>query len=313
MSVKKVLLQKKLESTVYDLYPKTEASIVVYERTYTDNDGDHTVATTVSAELARLASQGSDDLTAAKDYTDTQVAALQSAIEGLGDNETLVSAFDTLKEIGDWLANAESTNAATIIADVTDLKTKVGNAAVAQVGEVGDANYVAPVAATGLYLTIDGIAARVAALEAIDPVNVVDSVTNGYITVDGAEVEVYDDTELRNRLGHAYIAAQGTEGEADYVAAQASTGVFALIDSINAEIGADNSANTIKGRISALETLVGHAADSGASPAVEATGLFLAIDTLEATVNALTTVVYTATAPTAASALTNKVYIVELD
>lgn len=261
MSVKKILLKKSINSTVFDLYPKTSADIVEYTRAAVGTQGQDgyvaPVETNVAAELAYLNNKGSSDLTEAKNYTDTQVQALEDAIKGLGDGESLVAAFDTLKEIGAWLEGADSTNAATVLSDISDLQTKVGHAAVAESGTSGQEGYVAPQAATGLFLAIDGLDARIDDLEANGGKNVVASSNNGYIQVGVgntlSDVLVYDDTELRTNLG---VASDGSNP---------ATGLHLDVENLAAAVGADNQAATVKGRITALETEVGAASNPDAA------------------------------------------------
>lgn len=73
------------------------------------------------------------------------------------------TAFDTLKEIADWIGSGgvESTTAATMLSDITTLKTKVGDAGTPQVGEPGDPDYAAAVASTGIYASIDDLQGQI--------------------------------------------------------------------------------------------------------------------------------------------------------
>ena len=378
-NIKKILMQKVVSGTLYSIYPKTQADIVVYNKTVDNNGTPEVQSTTVAAELLALASQGTADLAEAKTYTDNKVKDLQDAIEGLSDNESLVAAFDTLKEIGDWLEGTDNTSAATIVSDIATLKTKVGSAAVAESGTPGQDGYVAPVASTGLFALVDAVSARVKVLEDNGGNHVEASLNNGYIQVgtvgNMSDVLVYDDTELQTKVGHAATTA-GVGGATETAA---STGLFAADDAIWAEIGgvsdagttlrgrlnaletalgdkandtalsdtvygklaglredlgtsadasnatgtafarisalvdaigADATANTVKGRIKVLEDLVGTAGDPNASPAVAATGLHLAIDNLEAKVDALHTVSYVTSSPSTPNA--NLLYLVEI-
>ena len=116
-SIKKVILQKQIESTLYQIFPKTDATIVSYTKTVTVNDTPTSVDTTVAAELAAL-----------KSAIDTNDAAALAAIDQLrddvfgvlGDGEVIASTFDTIKEIADFLdTHDESIGAlANLISDV---------------------------------------------------------------------------------------------------------------------------------------------------------------------------------------------------
>lgn len=117
MAVKKVLLQKMVGSALTDLYPKTDASVVVYNRNYNST----TTATTVEAELLAL-------LTQFESYSTTvqmNAAIAQAKSEILG-SDSLNDTLDTIKEIQDWIiANgAEATN---MLSRLATLEGYVGN------------------------------------------------------------------------------------------------------------------------------------------------------------------------------------------
>lgn len=138
MSVKKVLLKKKVSNTVYDIYTKTSSDIVVFTPA-----GENPTDTTVQAAIRAL--QGL--------VGDTAVATqISTAIDAVLDNAP--EAFDTLKEIADWIAD-DSTGAAKIAADVAALQTLVGAWSVA-----GDS----PVAATGICARIETIESNISSL-----------------------------------------------------------------------------------------------------------------------------------------------------
>lgn len=117
-SIKKVLLTKKLNNTIYDIFPKTSADVVTY--------GESTVA----AALASFAT----DLAAVYTKTETDAAvkasadALYNKIMGITDSEegsTINEAYDTLKEVADWIG-AHGDVAAAFTTDVAALKAAVG-------------------------------------------------------------------------------------------------------------------------------------------------------------------------------------------
>lgn len=117
-SIKKVLLTKKLNNTIYDIFPKTSADVVTY--------GESTVA----AALASFAT----DLAAVYTKTETDAAvkasadALYNKIMGITDSEegsTINEAYDTLKEVADWIGTHGDV-AAAFTTDVAALKAAVG-------------------------------------------------------------------------------------------------------------------------------------------------------------------------------------------
>ena len=244
MSVKKVLLQKQIESILYDIYPKTEAAIVEFTRPAVGNVGDDNYvapfATTVAAELAKLASDIDDLPTGAE--VDAKVLALRNEIFGLAQGESLDEAFDTLKEISQYLA-AHGNVVSGFSADITALKTALGAPATAATGTEGQEGYVPATAATGLFATVAGIDARVTALENTAGTNVSktkevsgETVTaaNGHLYLNGTDTTVYDDTDVRARIGMA-----------DNVAGSVSARVKALED-----VGANKvEAGTTNGKL----------------------------------------------------------------
>lgn len=116
MAIKKVLLSKKVNNVVYDIFPKTSADVVVY--------GDSTVA-------AALAQFAQDLATAATDTTEAIKAeseALYNKIMGITeeDGATVAEAYDTLKEVAAWI-DEHGDVAAAFTNDIAALKTAVGD------------------------------------------------------------------------------------------------------------------------------------------------------------------------------------------
>lgn len=109
MSVKKVLLKKKVSSTVYDIYAQTSSDIVVFTPA-----GEDPVDSDVQTELRNLiALVGSTSV--ASQISTAIAAVVDSAPE----------TFDTLKEIADWITD-DSTGAAKMASDISALQTLVG-------------------------------------------------------------------------------------------------------------------------------------------------------------------------------------------
>ena len=139
MSVKNVYLKKKIEGTIYDIYPHTDAGIVTFTRAAIGNEGEGDITTTVDAELAALR---------------TLVADTEARILGLTDehaNDTIIATYDTIREIasylstnGDAIATINSLNntvgdaSAGLVKRVTDLETTVGSASSGLVKDVAD-------------------------------------------------------------------------------------------------------------------------------------------------------------------------------
>ena len=129
-SVKHTILTKKINGVLYDLYPKTDASIVVH------ND------TTVAAELESIAST-LHDLANGDTSIDARIEAAKTAlynqIMGITeeDGATVAEAFDTLKEVANYLTEHGS-----VVQGFTDsinaLETAVGNSESGLVKKVAD-------------------------------------------------------------------------------------------------------------------------------------------------------------------------------
>lgn len=193
MATKKVLLQKSISGTVYDIMPKTDATIVQF----TKGEVGSEVTTTVAAELATLA------LDIAALPTDADLSALRTEIIGeLGDNETLAASFDTLKEVAEFLDEHDDS-----IGALAGLITDVGAASEAAVGEEGEDGYVPAKAATGMHLAVETLQSQVAGLLAANGTNVSKSKSgspnagNGELYLDGVLTTVYDDQELVSAIG----------------------------------------------------------------------------------------------------------------
>lgn len=178
MSVKKAYLRKKIEGVVYDIYARTSADLVAY-------DSSEVPAGSIAKAVSDLATALETVTTQTTGTIDTRVAAacsdLYDRIMGMTDQDTINEAYDTLKEIADWIDNyeGEGGSAALVTSAISELRTAIGTASV----EADPENEVEAQAATGLI-------ARIEALEG-SATNVTASQTNGNIVVDGSEVTVY--------------------------------------------------------------------------------------------------------------------------
>ena len=239
MSLKKVLLQKKIESTLYDIFPKTDATIVQFVK----GSGASQTTTDVATELAALA---------------TSISSLHSEIIGeLSGNESLPELYDTLKEIGDYLDQHDDS-----IGALAALLTDVGVPSADAVGEPNDDDYQAAVAATGLHATIETLQAAVAALQVADGTNVSKTKSNaadagnGQVYLDGTLTTIYDDSTLAAAIGTSSdaAAADGTTAWSRLKNAEGD------IDTLEGAVGAstdtaNSSGTTAWARIKALEAV----------------------------------------------------------
>ena len=259
-NIKKIALQKILSGTMYQIMPQTVAEIVKYTKSVT---GGGTTETTVSEELAALATA-----IAALDtpeQVNAKVVALKREIIGeLGEGESLDVAFDTLKEVSEYLAAHPD-----VVTGITDrvsaIESNLGVASAAAVGTPGEDGYKAAVVATGLNADVEDHESRLSALEAVGSTKVESSTTNGNIKIDGVETQVYDESGLLAKIGTASVAGNGNVGDADYVAPVAGTGLTGRVedleeatDTIEAAIGDASTAGTIIKRISDLEAGTGN-------------------------------------------------------
>lgn len=200
MAIKKVLLSKKIDNVIYDIFPKTSAEVVVY--------GESTVAAT----LAQFAKDLADVYT--KTETDGAIKAsadaLYNKIMGITDEDgtTVTEAYDTLKEVAAWI-NEHGDVAAAFTTDIAALKAAVGDAESGLVKAMADAQ----AAITALQETTEDHETRIADLEAVvgdEESGLVKDVAtlkaasgnhteasevNGNIKVDGEEVVVYTHPE----------------------------------------------------------------------------------------------------------------------
>lgn len=257
MSIKKVLLQKKVQDAVVDIFPKTSAEVVVY--------GDSTVA----AALAGFATDLKDyyKKTEADAATKKACDDLYNKIMGKTDDDTTIDeAYDTLKEVADWI-DEHGEVAAGFTNDIAALKKAVGDdksglvkgladakaaiesndtdisnlqtAVKALQDAVGDATkgLTKTVADQGKRITAlegtvgdasSGLVKKVADLEAVGATKVEKSTTNGNVKINGTETNVYTHPEnhpatmITEDDTHKFV----TKDEKDIIASAAAV-VFA--------------------------------------------------------------------------------------
>lgn len=180
-NIKKIILKKKIDGVIADLYPKTSADYVV--------NGE----TTVSAQLAEFATALESISTSAQVDAKIQTATtnLYNQIMGITeqDSTTVTEAYDTLKEVAAYI-NSHGSVVEGFTSDISALKTAVGTAEAGLVKKVAD-----------LESTVSGL----------DYSKVTASKTNGNITIDGTDVTVYtepvsiDATKIDTDATHRFI------------------------------------------------------------------------------------------------------------
>ena len=118
MAIKKVLLSKKIDNVIYEIFPKTSADIVVY--------GESTVAATLAQFATDLANVYTKEATDAA--IEAESTALYNKIMGITaeDGATVTEAYDTLKEVAKWI-DEHGDIAAGFTNDIAALKTAVGD------------------------------------------------------------------------------------------------------------------------------------------------------------------------------------------
>ena len=220
MAIKKVLLTKKINGIVYDLFPKTSAELVVYGET------------TVAQALASFASDMSNYYTKTQADKKTKDAcdALYNKIMGITEGgSTINEAYDTLKEVAAWIAEhgdvaaafttdiaalkkavgdnnsglikamaeakaAISTNTSdigTLKTAVQNLQTAVGNASSGLTKTVNDQGKKITALENTVGNSTKGLVKDVADLKAAGATKVEASSTNGNIKINGTETKVY--------------------------------------------------------------------------------------------------------------------------
>lgn len=137
MAIKKVLLSKKINNVVYEIFPKTDASVVVY--------GESTVAAALAEFAQGLANVYTKEETYTKDETDGAIEAsaeaLYNRIMGITeeDGATVKEAYDTLKEVAAWI-DTHGDVATAFSTDIAALKTAVGDENSGLIKGLADAN-----------------------------------------------------------------------------------------------------------------------------------------------------------------------------
>ena len=149
MAIKNAIIRKKIDNIAYELLIQSTGDIVVL------NDG-----TTLNAKLAQIVSAFGNIVTVdiIDEKINTSIDQLYNKITGIDENSSINEAYDTIKEIAEWIATEVPTSAQDIVDSINELTTEIR------------------------------------ALEEA-ATKVTDSETNGNIVVDGNEVTVYEHPE----------------------------------------------------------------------------------------------------------------------
>lgn len=187
MAIKKVLLKKKIEGVIYDLYVKSSADIVAFS-------DSQSVAEKITDMVGIL-----DGLTTGDNSVDKKIAAAKTEvinqIMGATDAEQISQAFDTIKEIADYL-DAHGSVVQGFTNDIAALKTAIGDASDGLVKDVAANKAAIGDAKSGLTKGVADNAAAIKALQDVGSVKVEKSDENGNIKINGTETTVYDDSAI---------------------------------------------------------------------------------------------------------------------
>lgn len=239
-TIKNIYLKKKIDGAIVTIYPHSDAGII----SYTKGSGQDAVSTTVAEELASLASSLAG--VSSEQEIKSWIATAKSEILGSGE---INQAYDTLKEVADYLSGDNSgAGAAASLAQLLD--------------EVEDEN--------------DGLLARMTAAEtAISGINTTigaDDTSGLRLRIKNAEDDIDANetsisgingriTTLETTVGDANSGlVKGVADNASDITALETTvgdstsGLVKDVADIQTDIGDDNTAASVKGRITALES-----------------------------------------------------------
>lgn len=222
MAVKKVLMSKKIQNVLYDIYPKTAADVVEYGEGSVKDALD-----SLSADFANYYTQ--DEVDALVEAVDDKLTAL------IGGDVSLDAAFDTIKEISDWLASGDGAAVSGLISDVSALKTTVGDSTSGLVKGLADAQDDIDALETALGDASSGLTKRVGDLE-----STVGNASAGLVK------QVAD-------LESDMTTAQGDIDALETALGDASSGLTKRVGDLESDM------TTAQGDITDLETTVGDA------------------------------------------------------
>ena len=150
--IKNAILRKKIDGIIYDLMLQSTGDIVEL------SDG-----TTLNAKIAQIISSFANIVSeeTINNKISESTSDLYKRVTGIDENTTINEAYDTIKEVADWLSTEEATSSQDIVNNITSLEEAV--------------------------TALEQAATKVTASE-----------TNGNIIVDGKEVEVYKHPETHS-------------------------------------------------------------------------------------------------------------------
>lgn len=308
MAIKKVYLKKKIEGSIFDIYPRTSADQVDYN------------ATTVSAELATLAGNITTITTATTGTIDTRIAAacqnLYNQIMGITDQDStpVTAAYDTLKEVAAWIASHGEV-ATGILSDISALQTAVGDANSGLVKDVSDLQTTVGDSTSGLVKDVDdlqdtvgdsssGLVKDVADLQS----DVGDSNSGLIKDVDDLQTTVGDST---SGLVKDVDDLQTTVGDSNSGLVKGLADANTAIDAIPVVEASSTNGNIV---IDSTETTVyTHPASHDADMIVDTNSTHKFVTAAQlTTINNAAAVIYTDTTPTASAMNANDLYMVDV-
>lgn len=237
-TIKTILMKKKVAGVVYGVHPETEATVVKY-------DASTTVADQIADFLRRLGpatvtvdnpENPGETISQAAPTVDAKIAAAVDAVEkrilgldGANVNDTINTAYDTIREIAAWI-ESDGTGAASLTTTVASLNETVN-------GDPEDASDTGLVGAVStiesdLNTPTTGLKARVTQAET--DINTLESAL-------GAD----DTSGVRLRVANLEGTVNGDPENAS------DTGLVGVVSTIDSDL---NTATTgLKARVTALE------------------------------------------------------------
>ena len=252
-TIKNIYLKKKIDGAIVTIYPHSDAGII----SYTKGSGQDAVSTTVAEELASLASSLAG--VSSEQEIKSWIATAKSEILGSGE---INQAYDTLKEVADYLSGDNSgAGAAASLAQLLD--------------EVEDENDGLLARMTAAETAISGINTTIGADDTsglrLRIKNAEDDIDANETSISGINAAIGTDstsgtingriTALETTVGDANSGlVKGVADNASDITALETTvgdstsGLVKDVADIQTDIGDDNTAASVKGRITALES-----------------------------------------------------------
>ena len=248
-TIKNVYLKKKIDGAIVTIYPHTDAGVTSYVK------GDTT--TTVAAELQSLASGLSS--VSSESEIKSWIETAKNEILGITEGDTIDQAYDTLKEVADYLAgdNGAAAALARIVGEVEGDTT--GLLARMTAAEDNISDITTAIGDDGTAGTIKG---RITAAEGNISNNasnisdittaIGDDNTTGTIKGRITALETTVDTATTG-LSDRMTAAEDSISDLETTVGGFKSGLVKDVADIQTDIGDDSTAASVKGRIAALE------------------------------------------------------------